>query len=199
MISEPIRAFIAIELPPEIKATLTGLQNKLRPAGGNAARWVESGGIHLTLKFLGNVPRGQIDGVKQAMAAARGTPTFGLHLGECGCFPDTRRPRVIWVGLNGDLKLLDELVKKLEIALARLGFKPEGRPFTPHLTLARVKDTATPEERQTLGAAVLSLPIGNTGTIKASEICLMQSKLLPQGALYTHLAAIELGDAGEKT
>ena len=195
---EQIRCFIAIELPPEVKAELTKLQNKLRPAGGSAARWVEPNGIHLTLKFLGNVSSGQIDDVTKAIEeAAGGTPAFSLSLGECGCFPDTRRPQVVWVGLAGDLKTLGELVKKLEAALVRLGFKPEGRAFTPHLTLARVKDTATQTERQALGEAVGRLPVEIATTIEAAEVCLMRSELTPRGAIYTRLAGIRLGNAGK--
>lgn len=194
MITEQIRVFIAIELPPELKAALTGLQKLLRAAGGSAVRWVEPGGIHLTLKFLGNVPRGQIDGINLAMAAAaRGTPAFNLHAGACGCFPNTQNPRVIWVGLEGDLKVLYELVKKLETALGGLGFKPENRPFTPHLTLARVKDTATPPERRTLGTAVARLGAPAASGFQASEIRLIRSELTPRGAIYTLLAAVEFG------
>jgi 2'-5' RNA ligase len=195
MTSEQIRAFIAIELPLELKAELTKLQNKLRSASGNSARWVEPNGIHLTLKFLGNVRRGQIDDVTKAIEeAANGTPAFSIRVNESGCFPDAHRPQVVWVGLAGDLKTLDELVKKLEAALTRLGFKPENRPFTPHLTLARVRDTATPVERQALGEAVGRLPVEIATTIEASEICLMRSELTPMGAIYTRLAGVKLGN-----
>lgn len=194
MTSEQIRTFIAIELSPELKSELVRLQNKLRSGCGNAARWVEPNGIHLTLKFLGNVSLGQIDSVKKAIEeAAIGTPVFNLRVNECGCFPNPRRPQVVWVGLTGDLKTLDELVKKLEAALARLGFKPEERPFTPHLTLARVRDTASSAERQALGESVGRLPVEISTPIEATEVCLMRSELTPRGAIYTRLAEVKLG------
>lgn len=200
---EQIRTFIAIELPPELKTELTRLQNKLRSTCGNSARWVEPNGIHLTLKFLGNVPRGQIDSIEKAIEeAASGTLEFNLRVSECGCFPNSLRPQVVWVGMTGDLKTLDELVKKLESALTRLGFKPEGRPFTPHLTLARVRDTATPTERQTLGEVVGRAKVEIATPIEATELCLMRSELTPRGAIYTKLAGVRIGqhfgDKGEK-
>jgi 2'-5' RNA ligase len=191
---ESIRCFIAIELPPELKAELTRLQNKLRSApGGNSARWVATDGIHLTLKFLGNVPPGKVSEITRAMGeAVKGLPELKFEVAECGCFPNTHRPQVVWVGLTGDTGTLGELVKRLESSIARLGFKPEARPFTPHLTLARVRDTATPVERQALGEAVQRLEVGVASVIEASEICLMQSELTPKGAIYTRLAEIKL-------
>jgi 2'-5' RNA ligase len=191
---ESIRCFIAIELPAELKAELTRLQNKLRSAtGGNCARWVESSGIHLTLKFLGNVPRGKIDEIVRAMEeAVKDLPELKFEVSDCGCFPNMHRPQVVWVGLTGDTKTLGELVKRLEDALTKLGFKPEGRPFTPHLTLARVRDTATPAERQALGEAISRAELGIISGIIATGICLMQSELTPKGAIYTRLAEIKL-------
>lgn len=193
MPTEQIRTFIAIELPPELKAELTRLQNKLRSGCGNSARWVDPNGIHLTLKFLGNVPSDKIDDtVKAIEEAAAGTPPFQISVRGCGCFPNVLRPQVAWVGLTGDLKVLDDLVRKLDTALARLGFKPEGRAFTPHLTLARVRDTATPIERQAIGEATGRLPVEIATAIDASEIVLMRSELTPRGSIYTKLAAIKL-------
>lgn len=190
---ESIRCFIAIELPAELKAELTRLQNKLRLSGGNCARWVESNGIHLTLKFLGNVEKSKVNGISRAMEeAADEIPVFELEVSECGCFPNTHRPQVVWVGLTGDTKTLGELVKRLEDALTKLGFNPEGRPFTPHLTLARVRDTATPAERQVLGEAISRVELGIISGINATGICLMQSELTPKGAIYTRLAEIKL-------
>ncbi len=192
---ESIRCFIAIELPPEVKGELTRLQNKLRSACGNCARWVDPNGIHLTLKFLGNVPRDKIDSVTRAIEeAVRGIPQFKLALTECGCFPNMRRPQVVWVGVSGDTDRLNELVKRIEESLARLGFKPEGRPFTPHLTLGRVRETATPVERQSLGDAAGRIEVDISAGINAETVCLMQSQLTPKGSIYTRLAEIGLGE-----
>ncbi len=190
---ESIRCFIAIELPAELKAELTRLQNKLRSATGKCARWVEPSGIHLTLKFLGNIEKSKVNGISRAMEeAADETPELTFEVTECGCFPNAHRPQVVWVGLTGDTKTLGELVKRLEDALTKLGFKPEGRPFTPHLTLARVRDTATPAERQALGEAISRAELGIISGINATGICLTQSELTPKGAIYTRLAEIKL-------
>jgi RNA 2',3'-cyclic 3'-phosphodiesterase len=192
---EEIRCFIAIELSPELKAELTRLQNKLKSAGGpNSAKWVDPNGIHLTLKFLGGVPADKIPEINRAIEeAARGIPRLKLAVTECGCFPNTRRPQVIWVGVTGDTPKLLELVKRLEESTAKLGFKPEGRPFTPHLTLARVRDTATPLERQTVGQAVEKLKVEIESDIDAESVCLMRSELTPRGAIYTRLSETKLG------
>jgi 2'-5' RNA ligase len=190
---ESIRCFIAIELPAELKAELTRLQNKLRSVTGNCARWVEPNGIHLTLKFLGNVTPGKVSEITGAMdEAVKDLPELKFEVAECGCFPNTHRPQVVWIGLTGDTKTLGELVKRLEDALTKLGFKPEGRPFTPHLTLARVRDTATPAERQALGEAISRAELGIISGINATGICLTQSELTPKGAIYTRLAEIKL-------
>jgi len=197
---ENIRCFIAIELPPEVKAELTRLQNKFRSSpGGNSPRWVAPEGIHLTLKFLGNVPTDKIPAITQVIEeAARETPELRLEIGECGCFPNNRRPQVIWVGLTGDLTTLDELVKRLESSLARLGFKPEGRPFTQHLTLARISDVATPAERQAIGEAISKTKSDVAAGLNVTGICLMQSELTPKGAIYTRLIEAKL-KKNEKT
>ena len=198
-VMESIRCFIAIELTPEFKAELTKLQNTLRSApGGTGARWVAPESIHLTLKFLGNVPTDKLPAIIQAIEdTVRDTPEFTLGLGECGCFPNVRRPQVIWVGLTGDLKILDDLVKRLETSLARLGFKPEGRPFTPHLTLARMRDTATPVERQAIGEVAGRTKSLFTGSLNVAEVCLMQSELTPKSAIYTRLAEVKLKESGK--
>jgi 2'-5' RNA ligase len=193
MPTEQIRTFIAIELPPELKAELTRLQNKLRSSCGNSARWVDPNSIHLTLKFLGNVPLDKVDEVVKAIEKAEvGTPPFQITVRGCGCFPNALRPQVAWVGLTGDLKSLNDLVRKLDTTLARLGFKPEGRAFTPHLTLARLRDTASPVERQAIGEAVGRCPIEISTPVDASEICLMRSELTPRGSIYTRLATVKL-------
>lgn len=193
---ETLRCFIAIELPPELKAKLTCLQNNLKQSGGNAARWVESNAIHLTLKFLGNVEHDKVSEITRAMEeAARGIPEFKLEVGELGVFPSMRRIQVVWVGLTGETAELAELVKRLDAALARLGFKPEGRLFTSHLTLGRVRDTASPTERQALGEAIVKSKLDIDTGINAASICLMRSELTPKGAIYTRLGEVKLDNS----
>jgi RNA 2',3'-cyclic 3'-phosphodiesterase len=192
---EQIRCFIAIELSPELKAELSRLQNKLKSAGGgsNTARWVEPNGIHLTLKFLGNTDKGKIADITREMEqAVKGIPEFKLEVTELGTFPNPRRVQVVWVGVTGDTEKLNEIVKRLEEGLAKQGFKAEVRPFTPHLTLARVRETAVPEAVKALGEAVGNMKPEIASGVPVTEVCLMQSQLTPRGSIYTRLSRAKL-------
>ncbi|MEE9201816.1 MAG: RNA 2',3'-cyclic phosphodiesterase, partial [Dehalococcoidia bacterium] len=101
---EQLRLFVAVELPPEVREALAGLQGELRPRGSPGVRWVGPEGIHLTLKFLGGVPRAQVAPVEEALrGAASGQAAFSLSLGMPGFFPHPHRPRVFWVGIEGEV------------------------------------------------------------------------------------------------
>ena len=151
---EQLRCFIAIELPEEIKAGLSRLQAKLKPSQF-PVKWVNPYSIHLTLKFLGNVNADMTGQITEAMAEATpGVSPFQLEIKSLGVFPNPRRVQVIWVGVSGEVDKLLQLQKGIESALAKLGFAPEARAFTPHLTLGRVRDQASAEEQQKLGELV---------------------------------------------
>ncbi len=190
--SDLIRAFIAIELPAPVREALAAMQDRLGRQEERAAKWVAPQGIHLTFKFLGDVPAERLPAITEAMTqAARNRSALNLYLDKAGCFPGPERPRVLWVGLNGDLSALADLQRAVETSLARLGFPREDRAFTPHLTLARLRDTCTPEERRRLGLAVRGLAAARVDWI-AREIALIRSDLQPAGAVYTRLAAAPL-------
>ncbi|MBN1889880.1 MAG: RNA 2',3'-cyclic phosphodiesterase [Thermoflexales bacterium] len=190
-----IRAFIAIELAQSILTQLSAVQSQCKaalPAG--CVRWVRPGGIHLTLKFLGDVPTAQLDTIKAALAEAAGTsPTFSLEVGHLGCFPNLRRPSVVWVGIQEPGGALVRLQCAIESAVARLGYPSEKRPFSPHLTLGRVSRQARPGELRRLGEFVESAVIGRLGQMDVDEVVLIQSVLKPSGAEYTTLARASLG------
>jgi RNA 2',3'-cyclic 3'-phosphodiesterase len=187
-----IRSFIAIELPPPVLDALGALQDRLGRRTDRAAKWVAPQGIHLTLKFLGDVPAPGLAAVAEAMTrAARGAGPLSLHLAGAGCFPSPERARVIWVGLAGDLAALSRLQRSVEEELARTGFPPEDRGFTPHLTLARLRDTTAPQERLRLSEAARGLVVPAVD-FTAGEICLIRSDLRPMGAVYTRLASAPL-------
>jgi 2'-5' RNA ligase len=190
-----IRCFIAIELPSQVRRALEDLQGTLGKGREMAAKWVAPGGIHLTLTFLGDVPGERIRLVVSAMeqVGANGAP-LALHLAGAGCFPSAERPRVLWVGMAGDVERLAELQAQVQIAMAGLGFPREARPFTPHLTLARMRDYAAPEELQRVGKAVRALAVPRIG-FTAAEVALIRSDLLPSGAVYRVLASSRLGSA----
>lgn len=191
---EQIRAFIAIELNSAIQAALRQAETPLKSSRvGHIARWVSPTSIHLTLKFLGNVPVAQVPDIGQALERA-GTAfsPFTIGLSELACFPHPRRPRVIWVGLSGDLEALASLHKSVDRELNRLGFKPEKRGFTPHLTLGRIRDRARPRERQALVERMSTVRVDASASMVVREVSFIRSDLTPTGAVYTRLAAAAL-------
>ena len=192
-----IRCFIAIELPSEVLRVLEDLQGRLGKGREQAAKWVPAGGIHLTLVFLGDVPADRIPLAASVMGrvAATGTP-LALYLAGAGCFPSADRPRVLWAGLAGDVDQLARLQARLQDAMAESGFPRETRGFTPHLTLARMRDLAMPDELRRVGSAVRALSVPRVGFV-AREIALIRSDLLPSGAVYTVLATSRLGGVQE--
>lgn len=190
---EQIRSFIAIELPPEVKQLLTALQDKLKASGGLPVRWVDPANIHLTLQFLGNIDSGITGRITSVMEeAARGVRPFNVAVNGLGMFPNTRRVRVVWVGLTGEIEKLTRLQKSIEDNLVPLGFKPEGRAFTPHLTLARVREYASPEQRQKLGQLIESTTFDANHTITVNAIRLMRSQLTREGPIYTRISTVDL-------
>jgi 2'-5' RNA ligase len=154
---------------------------------------VDAGGIHLTLKFLGNIDTGLVERITHVMKeAARGIAPFRLEAGGLGAFPNLRRVQVVWVGVGGEMEPLNQLQQRVEAGLKPLGFKPEGRPFKPHLTLGRVRERAVPDDVMALGRL-----IGEDGfepcPIDVDALHLMRSQLTPHGAVYTRLDSVKLG------
>jgi len=190
---EPIRAFIAIELPSQIKAALAQLQGNLRTSKGASVKWVDPEGVHLTLKFLGNVDESEVPAITKALSeAVKGVAPFSLQLGDPGAFPNTHAPRVVWVGVEGDIEPLSTLHNNVDNVLAPLGFPAEKRAFSPHLTLGRVRDETLPAERRRLGENVAALKTGAKASFKVESLSLMRSKLTREGAVYSRLASFAL-------
>jgi RNA 2',3'-cyclic 3'-phosphodiesterase len=190
---EQIRSFIAIELPAEVKSGLKNVQGLLKSDNPRTARWVDPDSIHLTLKFLGNVPADKISIITQSIqTAVQGISPFSLEVKGLGAFPGLTRPQVVWIGLTGGLADLQTLQKNLESLIAPLGFPTENRPFTAHLTLARLRDTATSLERQKLGELIAHTVPPAGLALKVDSISLMRSQLTPSGAVYTRLAEVPL-------
>jgi len=185
-----IRCFLALDLPDSLRPRLALVQGELKKSHADV-RWVAVGNIHLTLKFFGNVPDNEIDPLTQAAqeVAAQQTP-FKLQATVAGAFPNMKSPRVIWLGLGGDVIPLAQMYHKLEKAFEVLGHLPEGRPFNPHLTLGRVK---SPSNRHRLAMALEKLPPLNWPLFQVNEIILFKSTLTPQGSIYTPLQVIPLG------
>ncbi len=191
---ETLRTFIALSVPPEAQQSLAPAVQHLSATVPGAVRWIDLDGLHLTLKFLGNVDAGRVDGITQGMRQACREPCpFELSLSALGVFPDARRPRVVWAGVRGDLGQLVELQGDVETAMAGLGFAPEKRPFAPHLTLGRVRDRATDSQRRLLGSAVAAWSIEAPQPWLVEEVRLVRSELGPQGAKYSDIASVTLG------
>ncbi|MFO8101082.1 MAG: RNA 2',3'-cyclic phosphodiesterase [Dehalococcoidia bacterium] len=187
------RAFIAIELPKEVKDFLSEVTAGLRPGREKAVKWVAPEGIHLTLKFLGNIPEEQVVDITNALdKLAREIPSFELNLEGAGAFPNSISPRVIWVGIGGDIPELTNLQRQIERELAPLGFSPDKKAFSAHLTLGRVREKATRQERLELGGAVGELQINGTLPFRVTSISLIKSTLTSSGAIYNQLAKTTL-------
>jgi len=191
---EQIRSFIAIELPEEAKEGLARLRKELERDEHKFVKWVNPGGIHLTLKFLGNIPSKRVTEITEAIKeAAQGISPFHLEISGLGAFPSIRQARVLWVGIGGEVDKLSRLQKNIDSALAALGFAKEERPFVPHLTLARIREGASPPERRSFGELVGSTTFEDKYHVEVEAIRLMRSQLTPAGAIYTCLSAVGLG------
>jgi len=186
---ETWRTFIAIELDSILKASLRHAQDRLRTQiTPRSVRWVQVAGIHLTLKFLGDTPVEKVDGVKEALTqAVEDVGPFRLAARGLGCFPNTRKPRVVWVGVEEPLGVLSRLQKAVEAHVSPLGFPAERRAFSPHLTLGRVQQYASPSEVRQIGDAVSGGVFETLGEMKVKAVSYIKSDLTPRGAVYTRL------------
>ena len=190
---ELVRCFIAIGLTEEIKAGLKHLQAQLKSGDQPGVKWVDPYSIHLTLKFLGNVAADRIDPITAAMEeAAQGVPPFHLEVKDLGVFPNLRRVQVAWVGIGGEVDQIIRLQKRIESNLAPLGFAPESRAFTPHLTLARLRREASPAEQPSLGELITSTKFDEVYGFSVDAINLMKSQLTREGAIYSRTSVIRL-------
>jgi len=190
---EQVRCFIAIELPEGVKRGIKELQAQLKAGSPAPVKWVDTANIHLTLKFLGNVAADRMDEITAAMTqAVQGTSPFQIEVRELGVFPNPRRVQIVWVGVSGEAEKLARLQQRIESGLEKLGFPPEGRRFAPHLTLARLRDRATPDERQKLGQLIAETSFDATQSFMVDSVNLMKSQLTREGPIYTRLSSVEL-------
>ncbi len=190
---EVIRSFIAIELPDETKAELKRIQNALKTGNPSWLKWVSPDSIHLTLKFLGDITSDKISEILNAISdAATGSTPFTVNVEGLGTFPNIKRIQVVWVGLTGEIDKLSKLQKQIEENMSILGYPEEGREFTPHLTLARVRFQPPPVELQKFTQLITSFKDNKAGTFIVQEVNLMKSQLTPQGAIYSKLGTIVL-------
>jgi 2'-5' RNA ligase len=186
--SDKIRIFVAIEIPANIKNGLGLLIKSLSESSGDARiRWVKTGSIHLTLKFIGDVAHGSVSKVTENIETVVSKRSkFKITVGGLGCFPNWNKPRVVWVGISEDSGKLTSLQKEIDLALEPLGIMSETRPFHAHLTVGRVKNPGD------IGKRFSEMEIGAIGQVQVDEFCLIRSDLRSDGAVYTNLATFEL-------
>jgi len=189
-----IRSFLAFSLPPEIRDVVGRVLGDLSGASRDV-KWVRPGSLHLTVVFLGDVDEASISSVKRAAAdVCRAFAPFRLRVSGTGFFPNPRRPRVIWLGLDGDVEPMGRFRDALQEALAPLGFAPERRPFRPHLTMGRFRKGGFPDDR--LNEALESHRNETSPECVLPELVLFRSDLRPTGAVYTVLERFPL--SGER-
>ncbi|MCK4534337.1 MAG: RNA 2',3'-cyclic phosphodiesterase [Syntrophobacterales bacterium] len=188
---KPVRIFLAIELPPGIKYLIEGIKEKLMPAL-KGIRWTRPEGMHLTLKFFGDVSQDDVVRISEVVERnVRDIAPMGLNVGSPGGFPSLKKPRVLWLGIGGDVQRLEVLQAAIERDLEECGFPGEKRSFKPHLTLGRARSHV----RIISGAEALIGEIEELGVFRfdARELILFESELKPGGAVYRKLATFPFG------
>ena len=190
--SEPVstvRAFVAANLDPDLKAVLATVQDRLKAARADVG-WVRPENLHLTLKFLGQVEQDRMSAIGEAIAAAAsGCGPIRLVFQGLGAFPRPREARIVWIGLSHGTEALAALQARVEVGLESIGFAREARPFTAHLTLGRVRG---PARREQLARALAEAPAEALGEMVLDRIELMKSNLNAGGARYSILQAFPL-------
>ena len=188
-----IRAFIAVQLPEGLKKELADLETQFKKNSPPVIKWVDPNSIHITLKFLGEISTDSIEELMLAIEeSARGIQPFQLEVRELGAFPGLDRTQILWVGIKGAVEKIEELQKRIEANTAQLGFSRENRPFTPHLTLGRVRDGARPNELQRIGKLLSEINFYASHHVDVKAIDLMKSRLTPTGAIYTCIGSVKL-------
>jgi 2'-5' RNA ligase len=183
-----MRVFLAVDLSSEVKERLAGLERELRAALGRA-RFLRPEGLHLTVRFFGETPAEVVDSLGTRLGEAfEGLPAFALHFCGCGVFPDSRNPRVLWVGVREPPPALFELQSRAESVARTLRFSPDCRRFEPHLTVARFRG-----RERGIGSALASCREREFGRAEVTEAVLFESRLSPAGASYRRLRSFDLG------
>ncbi len=182
-----MRVFLAVDLDSHVRERLAELERELRPLA-RRARWVRPEGLHLTLRFFGEVSAEAVETLASSLANAfNGLPAFALRFRGCGVFPDRRKPRVLWVGVPEPPPALFELQSRAEAVAPSRGFPREPRRFDPHLTVARFRE---PEKR--IESILSSVEDRDFGGTEIQEAILFESRLSPAGSSYQRLRSFHL-------
>lgn len=193
-----IRAFVAIDLPPDVQDCLTQISAQLKgQVGKKSVRWVPIPNIHLTLKFLGDVSVNNLDVLQEIISAeAAQQKQIEISIGRLGAFPKAAHPRVVWVGVEAPPELT-ALQRGIEAGTTKVGYPKDKRAFYPHLTLGRVSRNASPKEIRTIGDIIRSSEVGFLGAASVQAVHFYKSELMPSGAVYTKLFTAPLGNGDQ--
>lgn len=187
-----VRVFVAVGISDEARKQLVDAVDRIRQDVSNGVQWARPDGLHLTLKFLGNIGVDQVPPLLDCLApVAADTRPFPIQLAGLGMFPNRRKPRVLWAGVNGDLDALSSLQQSAEDAINSLGHPPERRPFRPHITLGRPRRSASDSQLGRIGRVVAGATPPESVSWKVQSIEVMQSELHPSGARYTVLGSVD--------
>ncbi|MFQ6674994.1 MAG: RNA 2',3'-cyclic phosphodiesterase [Fidelibacterota bacterium] len=183
-----LRTFLAVELPNEVKRTARYLHTTVQARPG-VVKWLKSANIHLTLRFLGPTPEEEVSRINDAMARVIKDHTdFTLRIEGTGVFPRRERPRVLWMGVDGEVESLNEMVADINRALDGLGYPPEEREYVPHVTIGRIRypQKVTPDVSDFLNSKYRSI------VCEVHKVTFFQSDLVPGGPIYSVLGVHEL-------
>ncbi len=188
-----MRTFIAVDFPTAILSKIEAIVDYFKKkVPENALKWVETENLHLTIKFIGEIDPGKLEQVKSVLTRClAGQNAFEIEVAGLGMYPNARAPRVIWLGITGG----DPLVRihaTLDTHLAELDIKPEGRPYAPHLTIARIRKGTDRKTAQAVGETLAQFKVDALGAVTIDRVHLYQSVLTPSGPIYTDLFAAPL-------
>jgi len=188
-----LRTFIAVEIPSQVQKKIQEAVELLRKElGSTLIRWVPAQNIHITLKFLGDVSPASVDHLTQMLRTeADSMSAFDIAISGLGSFPSLRRPRVLFIGIQAPAEL-EALYRGIEAACSRLGYESEGRDFSPHLTIGRVRQDASATDQQRIRRVLEGTTIDSLGIARVNSVHLYKSELKPSGSVYTQIFSAQL-------
>lgn len=189
-----LRSFIAIEVPPPVQQAIVRQTEPLRRIiGPQRVRWVAPENIHLTIQFLGDVSPGNLERLAEALRSeVAAHPIFSLTGESIGAFPNARRARVLWVSVQPS-PALQALARSIQNINKRMGYPPEEREFSPHLTIGRVRQQVNATDLNIIRQALESYPVCAFGSFTVDSVSIFKSDLKPDGPIYTRLYSLPLG------
>ncbi len=188
-----MRTFIAIDFPPETLTQVEKLSSFFKQkTPANALKWVGISNFHLTISFLGEIDEKDLPAIKAALdTSLAGIHPFSIQIKGLGMFPNAAKPRVVWLGIDGADPLM-KINRKINISLRRLDIQPDPRPFSPHITIARVHQGANTDTAALIGSTLSKYRVDPLGEVNISQIHLYKSVLLPSGSIYSILHTVQL-------